>query len=189
LTPYAKFAFVGGCLLVAIFMRHRNLKDWLWLVAGLGFTLWADYFLVLRQEEFLGVAVFCFVHVCYIFRTVGFRVRIFSAFFAVWCIAFFILQSVIVFAGIYAVLFAVNIYVNAKARRPRTNQILVMAGLILFLLCDVNVLLMNLPQYVGTPVFFGRAYTFVWVFYLPSQILLGISARDFKPRRCAKFQS
>lgn len=192
-NPVFKFIFVTGCLVVAIVsgLRCHSRRDWLWLVGGLGFTVLADYFLVLRDEHLLGVAAFCFAHVCYIFRAVEFKKRVlglvaFASFLAIWATGVFIVQSVIVVAGLYALLFCINIIVNIKARRPRPNYWLVLAGLILFALCDINVMLFNLPQYMGVEHGFDFAFTLIWVFYLPSQALLAASAFRFTASPRAK---
>ncbi|MCL2225023.1 MAG: lysoplasmalogenase family protein [Defluviitaleaceae bacterium] len=158
-------------------------KDWLCLVGGLVFTLLADYFLVLRQQHLFGVAAFCFVHVFYIRRAINFRRWMLVAFAVIWLFIVFILQSVILIAAVYASLFAFNIFVNYKTRRPKFNYHLVMAGLILFALCDINVMLFNIPRYTGLPDFFPGAFALIWVFYLPSQILLALSAVDYGDSR------
>jgi len=184
LAPCIKFAFVGGCLLVALISGFwcRDKKDWLCLVGGLVFTVLSDAYLVMEQEHLSGVAVFCFVHVFYIFRAVEISKKIFAAFFgfvALWSVLL-VLKSVIIFAMLYAFLFAVNIFVNYKTRRPKLNYFLVMAGLILFALCDINVFLFNLPQYLGVPDFFPSAFALIWIFYLPSQIFLAVSAIRYR---------
>ena len=96
------------------------------------------------------------------------------------------MSSVVVLALLYGALFAVNIFVNAKARRPKINYILVMVGLIFFALCDVNVMLFNLQQYTGASFEFPAAFALIWIFYLPSQVLLAISSLAFngKPKIC-----
>ncbi|MCL2577639.1 MAG: hypothetical protein FWE27_06270 [Defluviitaleaceae bacterium] len=158
----------------------RDRKDWLFLIGGLVFTVLSDSYLIVEQKHLSGVAVFCFVHVFYIFRAIDYKkwmLAAFSGFAVLWCVAVLVLQSVIILAGIYAFLFALNIIVNYKACRPKLNYYLVMAGLILFALCDVNVMLYNLPQYLGVSEnFFPAALTLIWVFYLPSQVLLAVSA-------------
>lgn len=182
-----KFLFVAGCLVFAIISGRWSWsrKDWAWLVGALFFTLLADYFLVLRVEHLLGVAAFCFAHVCYIFRVLEFRrwlVWAFFGFLAVWAAALFF-GSVVVLAGIYACLFGLNIFVNFRAKRPRVNYCLVLVGLILFVLCDLNVMLYNLPKYMGMGGIFKGAYTMIWIFYLPSQALLAASAVRWGFRR------
>ena len=65
-------------------------------------------------------------------------------------------------------------------RIPKINRRIILTGLILFALCDICVLLFNLPQYFGAPNFFHRILPMIWVFYLPSQALIAVSALKFK---------
>ncbi|MCL2049240.1 MAG: lysoplasmalogenase family protein [Defluviitaleaceae bacterium] len=183
-------------------MRRLSSKDWGLLVCGLGATVTADYFLILRQEYLLGVAVFCFAHIFYILRAAGGALPPFSdcsvdvlrstqninlvgisprslyslllATLLVWLLGF-TTQSLPTLAILYAFLFALNIYVNLKSRLPKPNYRLVLAGLIFFALCDVNVLLFNLPAYFGLPDIFPSAFRFIWFFYLPSQAFIAAS--------------
>ena len=191
-----KFAFVAICLGVALFSYFfcHTKKDWLCLVLGLSFTLLADYFLILRGNHLYGVAIFCFAHVCNILRAfngnsssinqktssaLGYAV-ISMALLTVF-VTSLILESVIALAGVYAFLFVINIgvnilfYRNKETRLPKRNRALVLTGLILFALCDINVLLFNLPYYIGGPLWLTYTFPLIWVFYLPSQGLLAIS--------------
>ncbi|MCL2217267.1 MAG: lysoplasmalogenase family protein [Defluviitaleaceae bacterium] len=195
MTMELKFAFVAGCFALALlsYFRCNSKNDWAWLVGGLAFTLGADYFLVLHNNHLHGIAVFCFTHVCYIMRadshknsvnvyTLIARFGIVSAFVVVAVIN----DSVAMLAGIYAILFAVNIHVNFRFFRnektpiPKLNRALILAGLILFILCDINVLLFNLPMYLNAPQGLTAVFPLIWVFYLPSQALLAVSAINYK---------
>ena len=180
LTPHGKFIFIAVCLAVAIvsYFFCRSRRDWALLVCGLGFTLGADYFLILRHEHLHGVFLFCFVQVCYICRGLGTRLEfkrvctlVIMA--AVWIFAasFWLFTLV----GLYAGLFALNIWVNYKFYVWPGRRI-VLTGLVLFALCDINVLIFNLPQYLGYSQSLRAVFPLIWVFYLPSQFLLAISA-------------
>ena len=188
-----KFIFIIACFAFAAlsyFFCHSK-KDWAWLTAGLLFTVGADYFLVIHNNHLPGIAVFCFAHVCYILRALhsakhGQKVAFISVPILVVAVYLtFINEALFVLSGIYAGLFLTNIAVNIwhfkqkNTLLPRFNKILVLAGLILFALCDVNVLLFNLPRQLGTPVIFPLAFQFIWVFYLPSQLLLAVSGTAF----------
>jgi len=77
-------------------------------------------------------------------------------------------------AAIYACTLAagaLSAFIRHKAY-PFPNRIFVPLGMFMFLLCDINVALMN----VLTPGA-GRAAAriLIWVFYLPSQALLSVS--------------
>ena len=85
-------------------------------------------------------------------------------------------ESLIALGGIYALLFIANIAVSSRFFKK--NKALVLTGLILFALCDINVLIFNLPQF-GVDINFPWAFTLIWVFYLPAQLLLAVSAVDW----------
>ncbi|MCL2197987.1 MAG: lysoplasmalogenase [Defluviitaleaceae bacterium] len=182
IAPDYKFAFIACCLIVALFSYARcySKKEWSLLVCGLGFTLLADYFLVLSEQHLFGVAAFCFVHVFYIFRAVEFKKWMILPLVGVGVVWAAALSGgfVVFMAGLYALLFATNIFINfkTKARRPKVNFYLVMVGLILFALCDINVMLFNLTRYTGISHGFNASFTLIWVFYLPSQAFLALSA-------------
>ena len=191
MTP--KFIFIVACFAVALlsYFFCNSKKDWAWLTAGLMFTVGADYFLVLNNNHLPGVAVFCFAHVCYILRGLDASARAKKiALLAVPFVALFVFfayrnDRLLLLAGTYAALFLVNIGVNTwhfwqkNTPLPKLNKALVLAGLILFVLCDINVALFNMPREFGTPVVFPWAFRLIWVFYLPSQLLLAVSGIAF----------
>lgn len=178
---HLKFLFVALCFAVALvsYFFCKCKKDWAWLVLGLLFTLGADYFLVLRNWHLPGVAIFCFAHMCYILRPLkGKRIYVLVPVVALIAIAF-ANGWLVALSGIYAGLFMANIFINVKHGKTLPNRLLVIGGLILFALCDVNVLLFNLPRQFNFPVTFPWAFTLIWVFYLPAQALLAISGIRF----------
>ena len=214
-----KFVFIAACLTVALvsFVICKSRRDWLWLVLGLGFTLGADYFLILHNLHLAGVAVFCFAHMAYIMRATSASQQgprqqgnpgvswsyafldCFASFANVnggyWrlvplfavpvvMVAFFTFNIYLV-TGLYAALFITNIYVSA--RYIRHNRVLVIAGLLLFAACDICVFIFNLPHYLGAPRWLAMVFPLIWVFYLPAQALLAVSAVDFSAKRRAAF--
>ncbi|MBR5968367.1 MAG: hypothetical protein IK001_07210 [Lachnospiraceae bacterium] len=89
-------------------------------------------------------------------------------------------------AGFYAYSFVRNIVLAAmlwkKGNAVGLRAGLFTAGLIIFLLCDINVLLYNLPGYVAidSPAIvhlITLAGDFMWMFYLPGQVMLSFSPR------------
>jgi len=185
-----KFIFIVTCFTIAIlsYFICCSKKDWGWLTAGLLFTVGADYFLVIHNLHLPGVAVFCFAHICYILRVADISKRakkLVMAIAFVWVLLLFVNNALFMLAGTYAVLFAVNIAFNVRYFRqkntllPKFNKVLVLAGLILFVLCDINVALFNLPRQFDMPDIFPQAFYLIWVFYLPSQLLLAVSGIAF----------
>ena len=183
-----KFIFVVVCFFVAVgsYFLCRDKRNWALLVGGMAFTVAADYFLVLHNARVPGVAVFCFAHVCYILRafrgerelTRRFVLFSFTIVTAVVAILL-VLDSIFALAGMYAALFMVNLYVNFKFRRVNKNGTFILIGLILFALCDIAVMLFNVPRYLGVMPALVQIYPFIWIFYLPAQAMLAISAIQF----------
>ena len=179
----AKYIFILVCLGFAIASRPfcGCKKSWFWLVAALFFTAAADYFLVIRDMHLPGIAVFCFAHVCYFMRVTEInkaKVRIFCAL-AFIVLVLFSQELLFVLAGLYATLFGINIWQNIKSNAlPTINKRITIIGLLLFMLCDINVLLLNLPRHFDVPRF-PLAFALIWVFYLPAQGLLAISGIAF----------
>lgn len=232
MTTY--FYFILGCFMLAAFSffiqcllrrRHKSVgmknpkTDWLWLLAGLLFTVVSDYFLILRGNHLAGVAVFCLVHVCYIMRAINWREEKFDTLkcnhltilasgytrknsfsniaskimtgcfviaVVVWVLFLYTNDAIIFLAITYATLFLTTIAVtflyfnqNKAPKLPRFNKILIVLGLILFALCDINVMLYNLPRYLHVRIISihvqDNINALIWIFYLPSQLLLAIS--------------
>jgi len=180
-----KFAFIVVCFAIAVASYFFCVKrrDWAWLMFGLLFTVGADYFLVIHDNHLPGVAVFCFAHACYIFRALentkrGKRIALVAVPILVMVVLFaFANGLLLVLAGTYAALFLTSIAVNIKF--CKINRPIVLTGLILFALCDVNVALFNMPHQLGANFVFPWAFYLIWVFYLPSQLLLAVSAVRF----------
>ena len=174
-----KFIFITVCLGVAVlsyFFTHSK-KDWGFLVGGLASTALADYFLVLHDNHLPGVAVFCFAHIFYILRVYKKpQAKYLAASVGAIIFAFYTREALFSLGATYAILFIFSIVVNIKSTQlPRANKAIVLTGLILFALCDINVLLFNLPRQFGVGSF-PWAFTLIWVFYLPAQALLAISS-------------
>jgi len=62
---------------------------------------------------------------------------------------------------------------------PYPNKHIILWGMVLFLLCDVNVAITYLTREHFTTLF-NISSLLIWVFYLPSQVLLSISGYKFK---------
>jgi hypothetical protein len=66
----------------------------------------------------------------------------------------------------------------SKNKYPYPNNLFIIFGMLLFVLCDLNVALYNIPFSSNIPNInlitnlFGNL---IWIFYLPSQLLLSLS--------------
>ncbi|MDR1042479.1 MAG: lysoplasmalogenase family protein [Clostridiales Family XIII bacterium] len=86
-------------------------------------------------------------------------------------------------AVVYAILITAVTIAAFKRRQARANNILSRLGMILFLLCDVNVLLWNMRTMAGFTEIPAWTVKIIWMFYLPGQTMLALSAYDFDADR------
>jgi hypothetical protein len=149
-------------------------------------TVIADSFLLFTDYYFLGVCLFCLMQMIYIIRHSRyskFYPKIFKLYGAVLIpvavIAFVssgIGEKTIAIAGcLYAFLTLCSLhtaFATAKLKRyPPKTIALINAGLWLLMFCDLNVALYNT---IASNHITGLL---MWFFYLPSQLLLSMSAR------------
>ncbi len=82
--------------------------------------------------------------------------------------------------------------VRIAIRRPYTrSNTLFASGLVLFLLCDINVGLFNLTAFIPhggewVMVAYRLAAILMWTFYAPSQVLIALSAVEYPLKRTKK---
>lgn len=184
---YTSIVLVGLYALVTI----RGERSGHILRLGILFTLFADYFLVLSDDsELRGVLCFCVTQVCYFVyllvaeeRT---RVRIYNAVsrvalsVALVAVAFIVLGDGTDALAIASVLYYGNLVANVifaflRFREERTFAI----GLLLFSMCDLCIGLDVLfDSYLeldfASSFFYGAHHNLPWVFYQPSQVLIGL---------------
>lgn len=191
-AAYVKFASILLCVAMSIliFIENKNLEA-LFIMLGLSFTLAADYCLIFTDRYIYGVISFIIVQVIYLNKLlwpkklkykIGFIVLIFM----LWNIAMllikgiYVLEPIAVLALLYIVTFLTNIAIAAVAlykKRTIENKIF-LAALILFLMCDINVGLVNIDtaQLSFSLSISNVNYILIWFFYLPSQVLLVLFA-------------
>jgi hypothetical protein len=183
------FSWVTLCFSVACLsgLRCAMRRDWAFLAAGMAFTLVADYFLILHDSQPIGLAVFCCTHIMYFLRAAHRRCRAIPFITIVCALPFMLAENFFVLSALYAVLFMeeviVNIY-NLKhniSGAPFINRAITLAGVLLFALCDINVFFFNLPRFLPAPVWLAEdvSFTLLWIFYIPAQFLLAISALSY----------
>lgn len=182
----------AAALLRCLLCRARNGSGF--LAAALLFTAVSDYFLLFSDCYTPGLYTFCLVQTAYLFL-----LRLY-----LWQTGFFVLRQLIIrfFAGalllpllsrlteesllfliplaFYAVSFAANIVLSSRACTR------LFFGLLLFALCDINVLLFHLSDYLVLPAvltdfFHSRSWFCMWLFYLPSQVLLTLCPLPRRP--------
>lgn len=181
-----KYAGVAICLLIAVFtyqysFRHNDAKL---LISGLVFTLIADALILFASAFAPGIVFFSFVQLFYIRRYKKESLKrnlSFALIIMVFCLAGFALGLQLPFisllGAVYAVLIITATGLAFRSNLPPKNKKLAGAGMILFLLCDTNVMVSFFAP--GTSLFYEITSILIWVFYIPSQALLSLSAVDY----------
>ena len=183
-----KFISIFLCFLLAI-VNHKSRKYKLnskLLITGLFFTLIADY-LFLIYNNFFPVAIgsFCIVQILYILRYNKQNIRK-----NILYIIFSLLIIFIVYGYIYnsikkidlilpiGLFYSSCLFISLKEAIyqyryelfPSPNKEMILLGMILFVLCDINVAIYNTIGKTS-----DIASIAMWLFYLPSQLLLALS--------------
>lgn len=171
-------------------------RDNLLLKTGLLITLIADVFLLLLNNYYiLGIGLFCIVQILYSVRykveNTKIIIRNFSIIFITLFIIYIVIDQFIIKIDflIMIVLFyaicllsstnkAIQIYNNKSY--PNLNSKMIAGGMVLFLLCDINVAVYNIIESMVVSnrfiILLGNiSFISMWFFYLPSQVLLSLS--------------
>ncbi|MCM1991684.1 hypothetical protein [Oceanirhabdus seepicola] len=200
-STYLKFSSILLCLIISLLIGSNgfNPKDVFLLQLARFFTLVADYFLLLSNNYILGVLFFCVVQLIYIerhslmredkldikingflFLPIFILLLIFaSLIFHIIASKFLLISSSI----LYALLLSFSVYCGIRTLKSsnynKKSALFISWGMILFLLCDINVALYQIIN-AGFLKSLWSDFSFIvgiliWIFYLPSQLLLTLS--------------
>ncbi|WP_411680313.1 lysoplasmalogenase family protein [Clostridium thailandense] len=188
-----KYIGILLCLLLAFLIGEDGYsrEDTYLLQLALTLTAAADLCLLILDKFILGVFIFCIVQITYIIRHSGGKIKkkdIYNLIISILITIFvttmfirFIDYKLLLIGSIYAILLLYSVYTAWKTFSrnvyPITNCYLVSIAMTLFLLCDINVGASNIIRQLGiSHDNIGMISNFlVWIFYLPSQVLLAIS--------------
>ncbi len=181
-----KFGIIAICYLIVLTSRNNYVSkaDFRLCLAAFTFTLLADFFLIFNINHTLGVGIFVFAQGFYFWRHLRLLANKLQAL-GIVLIAVNIILVVLfraekmVLAGIYGanLLLSVStaLLVYFKKASPIPNRLFIAGGMVLFLLCDINVGLFNFLSGDIAKI----CYNLIWIFYIPSQILLCLSPKDW----------
>ena len=185
LSTLLKYAGVLLCLLVALLSdtRRVNPADHRALLLGLTLTALSDTFLLFSELLWVGLLCFCLVHLTYIRRVNP--IAFVPLLLATLAVLLLLLAAewlavgpplILSLAVLYALLFGLDLLFALRAAHlPQSTQRVLLAGLVLFALCDLNVAVSHL----ATGALQQAASSLIWIFYLPSQGLLALSGIRF----------
>ncbi|MDR0596439.1 MAG: hypothetical protein LBG50_02750, partial [Clostridiales Family XIII bacterium] len=80
---------------------------------------------------------------------------------------------------LYAALIITATVTAFVRKQARVNNLLSRLGMVLFVLCDINVFLWNSREMGALTDIPAWTYMLMWAFYLPAQTMLALSALDF----------
>lgn len=177
-----KFAGILLCLIYSLYLSYLGGSRL--VSAALALTVLADVFLLLLDTHYaLGVVLFCLVQGLYlvrIFRCNGGR-SLWGLRIALFILALFVLKGLglLIPLNILALFYFSNFLCNALASLgcPGRNMRLFSVGLWLFLCCDLCVGLFQTPELVS-PAVGEFVQVGMWLFYLPAQVLIALSAAN-----------
>ena len=157
-------------------------KDANILRAAMFFTAAADFCMLILYKNELGLCFFLLVQALHHFRLCGAKR---TAFQAAFCILAAGAARVLGQSALYCLtagyaaawVFSVTGTFLAYRRFPFPNNLMIVSGMVLFLLCDICVGLYNTPALREQSGVFWRM---IWVFYLPAQLSISVSAKRHK---------
>ncbi len=200
-----KYIVIILCFCYALFARIDADKSILFIMRiAFFFTLISDLFLLLLDYYFYGILTFIIVQGLYQIRiSLVMKERsdrklpvkktlllLYAMQFVATLVICFLLQSfgvtlekVLVVSVFYFICILTNTIraIHLVKLNPNKKDLLLfMIGMILFLLCDLNVGLFNLSGYVSLSkeiyvVVNAMSQVLMWTFYAPSQVLLSLS--------------
>lgn len=197
----------------SLLSKHRKDQciEALILQAGLFFTLISDLFILILDYYFYGVLVFTLVQQLYSMRLIllkyekrdstkkillyGRRVTIQVVLAAIVCLFLLLVGVSLDRLLVASVFYFISILFNTIAAfslaindcKKRSN-LLYAVGMLLFLLCDINVGLFNLTGFIEMPkeiysVIYSYSSILMWTFYAPSQVLIALSISYIRNRK------
>ncbi len=210
ISSYIKFMVIIGCFCYALFVKESADKSILFIMkAALFFTVISDLLILILDVYFYGVLTFIIVQQLYGLRislekdydrgeagTKQFWNNFIRRILLQLVISFIII-SITTLAGvqpeplmIVSIFYFINIVMNTftaiktALHCPACKSVKKFAlGMLLFLLCDINVGLFNITGFVELPlrtysVLYEISSILMWVFYAPSQVLLALSIQN-----------
>lgn len=206
LSSGIKYSVIILCFCYALFSKKDADKSILNIMrAAFLFTLVSDLFLLLLDYYFMGLLTFIIVQILYqirisytiyedknekwklILRRVMLILFLQSLMTLVICTILFVSGVSLEGLLIVSVLYFIGILTNTlgairlAAIKPRNSALVRFAvGMVLFLLCDINVGLFNLSGFITlshriSELVYSLSSILMWTFYAPSQVMLALS--------------
>lgn len=194
-----KYIGILLCLILSFIIGNRghDKEDVRLLQIAFCFTASADLCLVILKYHILGIILFCFVQMTYIVRHnrgtgTGFRLSIIILSIIIVFLLELIINNfnfgvngidkkLIMIGSIYSILLCCSVFTAWRTFSgklyPKYSCYFISMGMTLFFLCDINVGVSGVISDIFiNGINIGAVSRFlVWIFYLPSQVLLALS--------------
>lgn len=209
-TPHERESIVVQTDQSRIYQSSVNLL----LQAGLFFTLISDLLILILDYYFYGVLVFILVQQLYSLRLVhlhyersdkkerrliytkrvALQVGMSVVVYLVLLLAGITLDSLLIASVFYFISILINTLVAIRLAlidRKERSLLLYAVGMLLFLLCDINVGLFNMTGFIAMPeefysVIYSCSSILMWTFYAPSQVLIAMSGSNIHKKVASK---
>lgn len=201
LSALIKYTMIILCFCYALLYRAVNNRSIVFYLRGaLLFTVIADLFLLILDYYLLGVLSFLIAQQLYglkldyeikqrnhgCIKRFSFQListALLSMFLRWMGVATDYLLSITILYFISLVTNVIRAIYLAVSRKQRPGQSLFATGMILFLLCDINVGFYNLSYYLTLPtnindLLYSTSQLLMWTFYAPSQVLIALSIQQ-----------
>jgi len=188
-----KYAAIISCLIICVFAYSRS-RERTPLIQTIVFavTLGADLFLLFTPYFTTGVFVFIGAHLCALIRykprwALPAGICAAAVFALVMLFAPRVLHAnagltlFIAVSSAYAIMIISVTVSTFFAPQPRINTLFSRIGMCLFIACDINVAIFNAMP-AGAPAH-TASIVLMWLFYLPAQTLLALSACKWQTPR------
>lgn len=198
-----KYIGIILCLIMSFIIDERghDKEDTKLLQLAFCFTAAADLCLVVLDYNALGMFLFCFVQMIYIVRHRRGIKKKYKLYIIIVTIILItsvcklvtsnmgitnleynrINEKLIMIGCVYSVLLTCSLYTAWKTFNgnfyPRYSCVLISIGMTLFFLCDINVAISGIASNIIVKGIDVESFSkfLVWIFYLPSQVLLALS--------------
>ena len=163
-------------------------KDTNLLRIAIFMTVAADFCMLVIYNNLLGLCFFICVQTLHHYRYCGLRrtaVQILCCFTGILTASAIDsgIQNSLASGYFISIIFSVSGAASAYKKYPSPNNRFILTGMILFLLCDINVGIYNLAPLSKYSRLF---WSLIWVFYIPSQILLAVSGKNIREKTYVK---
>jgi hypothetical protein len=180
------------CFVVSLIRNNKDhIIDTRLLQLGLFFTTFADLALVILENYILGVIIFTIVQLIYIGRYTRDKFNIvlrkLLIVFAIIFSSYFIISKVIIKTSFilipiglfYAVCLITSVVkaiaISQDSSYLNRNKHMIAVAMVLFLLCDASIAISYVLRALNIVKVSYLFSNLIWIFYLPSQVLLSLS--------------